>query len=157
MKDNNNNSQVIKDMEAQASAVVTYTSEDFHKDLEANTECINAERLGYMKTMEQIKEEYVQQSELARQQELEVQNERNQLRSTITARQIELNEKERKIREFRRSIFAAYTEAKIKAKNDHAKINLMLQNCRDSLFAAYRNSGGANPGGRRAAASRESA
>ena len=155
MKDNNN-SQEIKNMEAQASAVVTMTTEEFHKELEASTECINAERLSYAKRLEEIKDEYAKQGELARQQEMEVQNERAQLRATIAARQLELNEKERKIREFRRSSYAAYTEARVQAKNDHAKTNLMLQNSRDSLFAAYRNSGGANPVRRRAAASRES-
>ena len=130
-------------MEAQASAVVTMTPELFHTALDGNTELINAERLNYAKRLEQIKEEYAKQSELARQQEMEVQNERAQLRATITARQLELNEKERKIREFRRTSFAAYTEARVRAKNEHASLNLKLQNDRDTLFVNYRKSGGA--------------
>ena len=155
MKDNN--SQENKNMEAQASAVVTMTTEEFHKELEENTRKQNELRTNRMEQLAGAHEAYC----------LAINDITDGESAVIAAfrKHKEEFEKARRfhdvsLQDFRRDRNSAsldYNKAKARITNEFAILNEQLQSERHDIFERYLKSGGANRGrrGRTAAPSME--
>lgn len=143
MKDNN--SQENKNMEAQTSAVVTMTIEEFHNALVANMELINKERLKFEMRKSNAKKQLDAMRDVNDDSVRSLARERKEFQKVIDQKNFEWNERERKLRDFRRKINEDYCFEMANAKNDHSRENQALQNERHSLYERYRKSGGAIP------------
>lgn len=143
MKDNN--SQENNNMEAQTSAVVTMTTEEFHNALVANMELINKERLKFEMRKSNAKKQLDAMRDVNDESVRNLARERKEFQEVIEQKNFEWNERERKLRDFRRKINEDYCFEMANAKNDHSRVNQALQNERHSLYERYRKSGGAIP------------
>lgn len=155
MKDNN--SQENKNMEAQASAVVTMTTEEFHELLEENTRKQNELR---SKRQEKLANAFKAYSaaidDITDGENAVIQAFRKHKEEFEKARRFhEVSMQE--FRNDRSSVSLDYSKAKAKITNEMSILNEQLQSERHDIFERYRKSGGANRGrhGRTAAPSME--
>ena len=140
MKDNN--SQENKNMEAQASAVVTMTTEEFHNALVANMELVNKERLKFEMRKSNAKKQLDAMRDVNDESVRNLARERKEFQEVIEQKNFEWNKRERKLRDFRRKINEDYCFEMANAKNDHSRANQALQNERHCIYERYRKSGG---------------
>lgn len=153
MKDHN--SQENKNMEAQASAVVTMTTEQFHKELEENTRKQNALREERANKLADRYNAYVLTIK-------EIDDQENACAAAFRKRKAEFDETSRLYNRAKaayakdRNIAGlGYNKDKAGITSEFATRNEQLQSERHDIFERFRNSGGAIYGRRgRAAAPR---
>lgn len=140
MKDNN--SQENKNMEAQASAVVTMTTEEFHRLLEENTRKQNELRT---KRQEQLADAFKAYSAAID----DITDGENAVIQAFRKHKEEFEKARRfhdvSLQDFRNNRSSAsldYAKAKAKITNELTIANEQLQSERHDLFERYRKSGG---------------
>lgn len=141
MKDNNV-SQENKNMEAQVSTVDNMTTEEFHNALVANMELMNKERLKFEMRKSNAKKQLDAMRDINDDSVRSLARERKEFQEVIEKKNFEWNERERKLRDFRRKINEDYCFELANAKNDHSRVNQALQNERHNIYERYRKSGG---------------
>lgn len=129
-------------MEAQASAVVAMTTEEFHNALVANMELVNKERLKFEMRKSNAKKQLDAMRDVNDESVRNLARERKEFQEVIEQKNFEWNERERKLRDFRRKINEDYCFEMANAKNDHSRANQALQNERHCIYERYRKSGG---------------
>ena len=125
-----------------ACQVEKFTIEEFHRQLEENTQAMNKEREEYAKRVNQLKRDSDDQKDIATQQENGLQIAREAFNATITAKLQEFNEKARRIRDFRRKASENFLLGIAGEKSRHAKENERISMERHIIFERWRNSGG---------------
>ena len=144
MKDNN--SQENKNMEAQASAVVTMTTEEFHRLLEENTRKQNELRT---KRQEQLANAFNAYSRAIN----DITDGENAVIQAFRKHKEEFEKARRfyevSLQDFRNdrsSVSLDYNKTKANITNEMSALNEQLQSERHDIFERYRKSGGANRG-----------
>lgn len=155
MKDNN--SQENKNMEAQASAVVTMTTEEFHELLEENTRKQNELRSKRQEKLAALHVTYEKSIDAVIDHERQTTDDFRKSRAAFEEHKRMYDIKMRNLSKTRNEIGREYQQSKAQLTNEMSILNEQLQSERHDIFERYRKSGGANRGrhGRTAAPSME--
>ena len=140
MKDNN--SQENKNMEAQASAVVTMTTEEFHRLLEENTRKQNELRTKRQEKLANLHTAYDHSIDAVIDHERQVTDDFRKSRAAFEEHKQMYDIKMRKLSKARNEIGREYQQGKAQLTNEMTILNEQLQSERHDIFERYRKSGG---------------
>ena len=138
----NNNSQENKNMEAQASAVVTMTTEEFHRLLEENTRKQNELRTERHEKLAAMHTAYVQSIDAVIDHERQATDDFRKSRAAFEEHKQMYDIKMRNLSKARNEIGLEYQKSKAQLTNEMAILNEQLQSERHDIFERYRKSGG---------------
>lgn len=143
----NNNSQENKNMEAQASAVVTMTTEEFHRLLEENTRKQNELRTERHEKLAAMHTAYDQSIDAVIDHERQATDDFRKSRAAFEEHKQMYDIKMRNLSKARNEIGLEYQQSKAQLTNEMAIRNEQLQSERHDIFERYRKSGGQIVGG----------